>query len=391
MSKAQHFNYNRLKNARLSRALTITALSKKIGVSKQAISRIENGNSQPSLVLLEKLIAELKVPSNYFFTNRAILDFNTIFYRSLSATTKRKRNQAEAKFYWFKEIVLYLTEYFDLLPVNFPNFEIKSFDNLNTNLIIEAAQKCRSHWNLGDGPISNITRLLEKNGAIIGKINIEARDVDAISEWTKDKRPYILLGNTNTSPGRMRFNFAHELGHLVLHRDIKREKFKEYHKKIEEQANLFAGHFLMPKKSFSSELYSTTLNSFLSLKQRWLVSVKAMIVHAKKLNLLNEEKYRNLMINYSRKQWGTNGEPMDDIIPTEKPEYLKKCFEILINENILETEEILQQLAFSSNDVEELVFLEPDFFSSRKTEFQPLLKRHNLGNDLADITKVHPN
>lgn len=43
-----------------------------------------------------------------------------------------------------------------------------------------------------------------------------ADEIDAFSLW-RDDRPYIFL-NTSKSAERSRFDAAHELGHLVLHR-----------------------------------------------------------------------------------------------------------------------------------------------------------------------------
>ena len=68
---------------------------------------------------------------------------------------------------------------------------------------------------------------------------------------------------------RARFSFGHELGHLILHKNIYantnfddinsyiafRNKFspKDY-KSLEIQANIFSGHLLLPETPFESEL-----------------------------------------------------------------------------------------------------------------------------------------
>jgi Zn-dependent peptidase ImmA (M78 family)/transcriptional regulator with XRE-family HTH domain len=392
MAKIPGFNAARLKEARLSRGLTITAFSEKLNVSKQAISYIENGKNTPSIKLLECFSSVLGLPVNYFFIKNTVPDFSTIFYRSLSVTTKKKRVQAKVKFSWFKEIAQYLNQYFDFLPVNVPGIiNNKKIEELTIDEIVAAAKSCRRYWNLGDGPISNVTRLLEKQGFIIGNLNIKERDVDAISEWSFDNRPYILMGNLDKSSCRVRFNFAHELGHIILHRHIDRQHFEEYHKKIEDQANLFAGHFLMPKDSFGSELYAPTLNSFISLKTRWKVSLKAMIVHAKRLSLINDEQYRLLLMNYSRKQWGAL-EPLDDAILVETPEYFSKCFNVLIENNVKTQDELLHDLSFSPQDIEDLVCMDSGFFCDANSGFLPVL-RNELSERLDEfkIIQFNPN
>jgi len=387
MSTTYKFIPSRLKEVRIARGFTITALAEKTGVSKQAISQVENGVSTPSIKLLESFSQELNCPNYYFFNENHTTPFNTIFFRSLSATTKKKREQAKVKFSWFKEVSVYVEQYFDFFPVNVPSdFWVYDIDELTDNIIIDAAKECRRRWALGDGPISNVTRLLEKRGFIIGNLGIEERDVDAISEWSNNERPYILMGNHKKSAARMRFNLAHELGHIVLHRNLDREHFEVYHKKIEAQANLFAGHFLMPKESFGSEFYAATLKSFLQLKLRWKTSVKAIIVHAHHLNLISDDQYRLLNINYSRKKWGL-GEPLDDDIITEVPEYFSKCLKVLITDGVQSKEDIFQKLPFSSSDLEKMICLEEGFFDKNQYEYQPKLKSDTQVNSTIRILK----
>ena len=71
------------------------------------------------------------------------------------------------------------------------------------------------------------------------------RKIDAISEWM-GKCPPIFFVNPNPSMtgDRLRFNRAHELGHIVLHQSGGPE--------TEDEANRLAGEFLMPGSEIRS-------------------------------------------------------------------------------------------------------------------------------------------
>src|SRR5438094_162699 len=71
---------------------------------------------------------------------------------------------------------------------------------------------------------------------------IDAKEVDAFSMW-HGETPFVFL-NTKKSCERSRFDAAHELGHLVLHRHGVPQG-----QQAEAEANAFASAFLMPRAS----------------------------------------------------------------------------------------------------------------------------------------------
>ena len=77
----------------------------------------------------------------------------------------------------------------------------------------------------------------------------------------------IALAQGEKPKGRIFFDMAHELGHILLH--LWSESLdligKEEFKSRENQANRFASAFLLPKESFLQEIqaYPTDLNYYL--------------------------------------------------------------------------------------------------------------------------------
>jgi Zn-dependent peptidase ImmA (M78 family)/transcriptional regulator with XRE-family HTH domain len=346
----------RLREAREARNLTAIALAEIIGVTRQAVSQYESSIS-PRPEIMKKISEVLGLPESFFRRRIVRAESGTIFYRSMSSTTKSARLRAERRFGWFMEIVEYLNAYLELPRVNFPELNLP--DNpvrISMEEIEEIALQVRQFWNLDDGPIGSMVSLLENNGAIVFRDELEAETLDAFSTFSSDGIPYICLGSDKNVCVRSRFDAAHELGHLILHRTINRALLtkKVEYRLLEDQAHRFAGAFLFPSEQFAVEFYSATLDTFKLLKPKWKVSIGMMIQRATDLDLISTEKAKHLWITYTRRKW-RNAEPFDDEFEVEYPRLTKRSFEMLINEKIKTPEDILNQLPFNPHDIEKLV------------------------------------
>ncbi|RIX85558.1 ImmA/IrrE family metallo-endopeptidase, partial [Staphylococcus aureus] len=163
---------------------------------------------------------------------------------------------------------------------------------------------------------------LEKFGVLIFEKSIDP-DADAYSVWTNDEQPIIILGKNKNITARRNFDLAHELGHLLLHKDVEFVQLSRMeYKEKEKEADLFAGAFLLPeaefKKDFSMISKVSNPDSYIVLKEKWLVSVQAMAIRAKHLDLLSEQQYRYFWMSINKKKY-KYFEPLDDIIPISKP------------------------------------------------------------------------
>ena len=87
-------NGTRLKEARYFRKMTITELAKRVGITKQMISRYERETGEPSLETFQKIVSVLKFPIN-FFTEPDINNFHSLgtFYRSRLTATQTEKDQ----------------------------------------------------------------------------------------------------------------------------------------------------------------------------------------------------------------------------------------------------------------------------------------------------------
>jgi Zn-dependent peptidase ImmA (M78 family)/DNA-binding XRE family transcriptional regulator len=370
----------RLKEAREARKLTAISLAELVGITRQAISQYENDLQSPRPDVLAKISAILGLPEKYFRTTLTISEHSAIFYRSMSAATKAVRLRGERRFLWLKMIVSYLEQFVQFPPLHYPEFGLTGDPNLiSMEQVEELAAQARRFWNLGDNPIQNMTLLLEANGALVVREEFDARTLDAFSEFRQDDRPYVFLGADKDSSVRSRFDAAHETAHALLHSKVLQSQVNKpsEFKLIEEQANRFAGAFLLPAAPFADDFYTANLDLLKSLKPKWKTSIATMIKRAQDLDLISEVQARLLWINLSRRGWRTE-EPYDDELDIEKPTILRRAVELLISNEIQNREDILSRIPLSPRDIEGLTGLEPGYLSPQGEVIRPHI--HILDN-----------
>src|SRR3546814_6955040 len=100
-------------------------------------------------------------------------------------------------------------------------------------------------------------KLLESKGVHVFSLAEDTKNVDAFSCW-RNGQPFVFL-NTFKSAERSRFDAAHELAHLVLHRHGGPQG-----REAETEANQFASAFLMPHADLVSTLpYVSSIDQIL--------------------------------------------------------------------------------------------------------------------------------
>lgn len=371
------FNGNRLAEARKSLMLTKTALAEMIDVSKASIGQYEKGIQNPRPEIFEKLTSTLNKPKNFFLSDNRNIDFGSTFFRSLSSTTKSEREMAKVKLLWISDIVTFLEKYIEFPKLDIPDFSISNPFSLSTADIEDLAEKCRAHWNLDHKPVSNIVALLESKGFIVTRWETSSKALDAFNSNVKDGgRPYVVLSADKTSSARSRLDASHEIGHSVLHKDINLSV--KNHKEAEKQAFYFAGAFLLPEREFAKDIakFGTNLESFWTIKEKWKVSIAAMIYRCKHLNLISDDQEKRLYISISKRGWRKK-EPLDDRIKIEKPYFLAESIKMLVDNNILSKREIVDSIMLSSSDIVKLTGLPRYYFNddNSKVKTLPILKK----------------
>ena len=337
------FNGMRLRKARYYNGLSVDELASKIGVKKQSISQFESGKINPSTESLWAMSRELHFPMSYFFQEDSESSDKvkgTTYFRSLINTSKKYRQEQIVKMEHVAAIYSFLNTYIVFPKINLPEIGEGTSPK-------EAAKILRRYWNLGNGPITDLIQIMEKNGIIVTTFKTTSDNIDAFSHKYDDLFIVVLSQNKSVA-ARSFFDAAHELGHIVLHdwyEDIE-ELSHEVFKQREKEANEFAASFLCPEESFRIDFNATrgnALDSYAMLKRKWHMSIEALLYHANRLKLITTSQYQYSYRVLHKKGWYRN-EPYDDMITLPPPTLFHDAIKLLLKENIFTTITLMQGL-----------------------------------------------
>ncbi len=316
------FDGDRLRQARLFRGLRKVEVARALGLTPAVVSQYEQGRTRPSAATLAALSLQLGFPPEFFERGRPAvrIDQGQTHFRRLRSTTKLDRDRLVVRLELLAELLGRIEEHVRLPVVSIPSLVVDPEDGDQT--AEAAAQEVRRAWQLGSGPIDNVVRFLEAKGAVLVRPRFGTGDVDAFSTWAAG-RPLIVLASDKVDAGRSRFDAAHELGHLVMHHDAEPGR-----QAVERQAHRFAAAFLMPAQAISREFPARmSWPAYLRLKQRWRVSLQALLNRARGLGMLSADAYQRAQVQLSAR-WGRAQEP-GDLGPPEQPVVLQRALDLL--------------------------------------------------------------
>ncbi|SDZ41476.1 Zn-dependent peptidase ImmA, M78 family [Amycolatopsis xylanica] len=330
----------RITLARKRRSLTVAELARRLDVSAQSVTNYERGRQQPSTGTLRRLALVLGFPEAFFMAPPGEeVPETAVAFRARSKLSLGKRASAVSAGVLAVEFNTWLEETFRL-----PEPDLPTLDHPDPET---AAEMTRARWGLGNEPIPNVIHLLEAHGVRVFSLATEHSEVDAFSFW-QASTPFVFL-NTGKTPERSRFDAAHELGHLVMHAGARESRGPE----AEQQANAFAGAFLMPESSVRARMPQAPLiDQILEGKQIWRVSALALTYRLHELDMLSDWQYRSACVELSRLGY-RKGEP--EGIPGETSQLLTKVFAAL-RENGKSVHDVAAELRLGSHDLSGMMF-----------------------------------
>ena len=335
------FDGRRLTQARHLRGKLKSEIASAVDVTPAAIGQFERGSARPRPATLAKIALTLGLSPGFFARPMTCeVPEDEAHFRRLRATSKRARDEARAR-------VEILADFVDALErrVQLPRVQLPMLPTEITPE--EAALVTRRTWGLGDGPIANVVGLLERKGVVVARMEVSSDDVDAFSCWVGG-RPYVLLTSNKNAPDRSRFDAAHELGHLVLHQDVRPGSAS-----AEEEAHRFAAEFLMPASVIPTELpQRLNWRRYLELKARWGVSLAALVRRARDVGVISDSAYQRAMIELGRRGW-RKAEP--DVLPeAEAPELVSRALALLEQERQFGLEDFATELQLPIGEIRAL-------------------------------------
>lgn len=324
MDTAAPFIGHKLRLARNFFGYAFEDVGNLVATSRQYIQQIESGAKQPSQDLVRALADVLCVTPEFFFSpEHSPASEEQCHFRKLQTTPISTKIQALSQASILDMLANELDAVLDLPDINIPNHSPKHIGEIE-----DIADEARKFWKLGaTAPISNMIRVVENAGVIVAHFKDISEKVDAFS--MSGKRPIIVRNPSKESVCRIRFDVAHECGHLIMHQGIMTGD-----KKTEDEANRFASAFLLPRAAFIQEFprsQNFDWHAIFKMKLRWKVAASAIVRRAYDLHIIDAAAYRRAYIFLS-KSGQTKRERYDDrpdLIPHEEPELIYNSLDTL--------------------------------------------------------------
>lgn len=325
----------RLRRLRLARGLSLEELASAMGglVTKQALSKYELSKAQPLPRVLTLLAQTLSVKSSYFWGEPK--------YEIRSMGFRKKTELSLSRQEHFKNLVchvleerLRIQEFLGSAPEHC-HLPPRPWKPKTLNDVEDAAESLRKMWGLGLDPIGNISYVMEDH--CVHVVLVEAPEgfdgVSATATLQGKAIAGMAVATRREVPGeRMRFNLAHELGHLFLKPAGGLDD--------EDAAHRFASAFLAPRETFFRIVGRTRrhvgLPELLVLKPYFGMSIQAIIHRLHDLDIISETDYKRWWPHLNQLGFRFH-EPGE--LPIEQPRWLEQNVYRAFSEGVLSKEE----------------------------------------------------
>lgn len=374
--ETKKFIGNRLKSAMQFRGLGITDLSKQVDISKQSLSMYANGDNTPPYENVMRISKALDFPYEFFMReDKCTTITDNIYFRSQASATRKERLAQSVKMEYVAKMYEVLLNYVDFPCLDLPKVEFVGTDDptqYDSDEVLKEieniANEVRKQWHLGCGPIKNLQYVLEMHGLIITGFSSVSNKIDAFSQRIhiqKGGYMYIIALSLGSKPmQRLRFDMAHELGHILLHPwgDENDTLSKDEFNGREKQANMFASALLLPRDSFGEDIsaYPTDIEYYKFLKKKWNMSMQAMMYRARQLKIVTANQFQYMMRQISKNGWRTK--EIGDVPGTLNETIFQGAVDVLFEHRYFDADSLIHEFAkygiiMRSNDIEKLLRL----------------------------------
>ncbi|MCF7752437.1 ImmA/IrrE family metallo-endopeptidase [Bacillus subtilis subsp. subtilis] len=303
----------------MAAGLSLRALAQDVGVSAMAISKFERDHIQPSSDTLLRLGRALGVRTEYFFRQPGV-ELTQVGFRKHARLSPQ--DQAKA----LEDVREKLERWLELeavIPAAWPPplamprglpARVTALQDIDA-----IADRVRSAWKLGTGPIGSVVDMLEEQGI---KVILTPHDGDRKFDGMVARangHTVIVVGEK--WPGdRQRFTLAHELGHLVLQGRLA-EGLDE-----ERACNRFASALLVPMQEAIRLLGAVRSwiepRELYLLKREWGLSMSGWLYRAQELGILSHAAAKRHWDAFAQQRKdGTSWRELEpgDVYASERP------------------------------------------------------------------------
>ncbi len=264
----------------------------RLQLSHATIANYEKGRSTPPANVLAALASVYGRPIGWFLDEGETL--SGIRYRNLTSKVRiGERQRYEACAEKWLEAYIRLETHLDL-PLE-ARSKLPSTGDLSES---DAAESIRSAMKLDDKePVPSVTNAMERFGIRVVELPTESR-IDGLAARYGEE--FVVVLNPDTSNDRARMNAAHETIH-VAEGDC--EKGDGPNKEQEQRAFNVASRVLLPECQLKEAFRGKSLVRLVSYKERFGISLAAMIYRAQHTDILSASEARWLWMEFSRRGW----------------------------------------------------------------------------------------
>ena len=328
----------RIRRKRLASRLSLQDLADRlkaldISLSRAALSSYEVGRTTPSAKNLWGIARALDESVDYFLSEaRVSLTLHGL--RKKAASTRGEVDSVLARVH--DEVEKHVT--LDRLLGNdstqdpVVRHRVASLDDAES-----LANETRRDWGLGDQPISSATTLLEDRGWYVIGIPDDPH-VDGLAGYVEETGRPFAVSRRVAAVDRVRINLLHEAGHALL---------RSSEPKFEEKCVFrFAASLLLPAERVYAEIgkrrSSLDLDELLFVKMKYGISLQAITVRLKDLEVISESYYRLLFTYYSKNNFRFKEPGSDELQFQEEPLALRSKVHRALAEGLVTEAEALR-------------------------------------------------
>lgn len=305
----------RLDALRNIHGLTQAELASRLGVSQSFLSHVTRGARPMPAAMAVDACREFMLPATFFTVHPTAPDLGQPTFRKNSRATARDENRIVGLYDEAARLFRGVSEASGYRRGDLPDPADYAHD---AELVAEAM---RDAVGLGaEDPVPNATRALERLGIGVvdnlDGLDEESRGHTAVSRPSQhNDRPLIAL--VADVPGAVkRLTLLHEAGHLIFDRELP-APIRSSRSPEEKRAYRFAGAFLLPERVVRARVsQSLNLHGYLPIKADYGISVAAIIIRARDLDVITADRARSLQIQLSSQGW-RHSEPV--AVADEKP------------------------------------------------------------------------
>ena len=298
----------RVAAARKQRGMTGSELGEIVGLRKDQISKIESGRRRLDISELPRVAAALGVSVRSLLgqADRPTLAIAARLAADAGADAVRTVRRRARQLFEIDDLLTQVTG----MPPAHPSPEgLRVVEQARGSFGArprskaeaqrqgrELAELTRRELDLGSDALGDIAGLIEQHFAVDVALSPFGTDVDGLC--VHSGAAALILANTDSSDGRVRFTLAHELSHHLLGdpREVIEEAEGDMFAStaIEWRASAFAGHFLMPERGVRSVLAwlgeepnTVSERAAIALMEHFGVSMTALIYQLNILGVLS--------------------------------------------------------------------------------------------------------